>query len=306
MENNMNNQNNTNLNNQSTQNMGTTNGVGQQSSQSVSSGTTQTTQGRSMYQQATYLRPEEIVKDNPSKPVTPVFAYSKTVQNPYLPQGYQTTAPLNQQPAQPQQLQQNVGNTNSQGFAPAQNTQQAVNSNTQQMNSKNMQESVGADLSFGNQTAETNQNANNFELVGNRASSKDIAKGSKFKIRKRTESRFCGHSAWFFSFANLFVCLLFVLSNILISNAGEEAVAAGGIVGTVKSILDKAPYVTLVVLAFTLIAVINSIIQITIANNKYSKTTICFVLVMNALMFTYLYFSGFIAKTLEMLQLATS
>lgn len=315
MENNINNQNNINLNNQSNLNSGVSNNgatsQGSQNTQNISQTATPNGVGsRPTYAQSTYLKPEDFVKDAPAKPVTPVFAYSKTVQNPYLPQGYQTTTTLSQPTSAEQQTGQNGFNPASP--SPAQPTQANTSAQNQQpagsqtLTAKNMQESVGEGLSFGNQPAENAPVGGGFELVGNKASQREIAKGAKFKSHRRTESRFCGHSAWFFSFANLFVCLLFLLCNILISNATEEMIAAGGTIATIQAILDKSPYVTLVVLAFTLIAIINSIIQITIANNKYSKLTICFVLGMNALMFTYLYLAGFITKTFELLQLATS
>ena len=139
---------------------------------------------------------------------------------------------------------------------------------------KNMQESVGEGLSFGNQPTKNVSVGGDFELVGNKASQKEIAKGAKFKSHRRTESRFCGHSAWFFSFANLFVCLLFLLCNILISNATEEMIAAGGTIATIQAILDKSPYVTLVVLAFTLIAIINNVFMVSICRDDiyYLKT----------------------------------
>lgn len=247
-----------------------------------------------------YIRPEDIVRGpvDANKPkTTPVFAYSKSeTTNPYLPSGY---APTTQtpNPAAPSQ-NNNVGT-----ISQASGETESIGINNQ------VQAETSQDLSF-SATPVKATSSTGFEVVGEKAPtavsrSKNL---KKLNASRRTESRFCGHFAWFFSISNVFVCLFYVLVNILLSQiTGENAPQdSEGIVATLNSIIEIAPYATLVVCAFTLIALINSIIQLTIRVNKYSKLTIIIVFLLSIAAFVYLYFVGYLGETLKLLNLVTS
>ena len=251
-----------------------------------------------------YIRPEDIVRENPAtagdSKASPVFAYSKTNNsNPYLPSGYSTTTELkpNTTVSSTMQNTQTVGT--------------AVQSSPSQ--TRTATESAGGDLNFGaNQPEESKPavSSGGFEVVGNKVPTA-VSRSKKTNLKKLnasriTESRFCGHFAWFFSIANIFVCLFFILVNILLSQVSGEGAQQNDIVVTLNAILEIAPYATLVVCAFTLISLINSIVQLTIRVNKYSKLTILIVFLLSIAAFVYLYFVGYLGETIKLLSLATA
>ena len=86
----------------------------------------------------------------------------------------------------------------------------------------------------------------------------------------------------------------------------SEEIEKNSIATFVNKVMEISPYVTLVVCAFTLIAIINSIIQLTIRVNKYSKLTICIVLVLSIVAFVYLFLAGYISQTLALLSIVTT
>jgi len=273
--------------------------------QQTTSNTSQTTPQNYSSVSSRYIRPEDIVRENSAdsgNKTTPVFAYSKSTNaNPYLPSGYSPSTETPIVSASTGTAMKNQTSTGEMGQTP---NASAVTPQAEQ--------AQVSELNFGaTQPEETKTpTASSFEVVGNKVPTA-VSKAKKVNTRKlnasrKTESRFCGHFAWFFSIANIFVCLFFILVNILLSQVAGEGAQENEIVVTLNSIIKIAPYATLVVCAFTLIALINSIVQLTIRVNKYSKLTIIIVFVLSIAAFVYLYFVGYLGETLKLLSLATS
>lgn len=263
------------------------------------------------YSSSGYIRPEDIVRGNPEQgkqSSSPVFAYSKSqTVNPYLPSGYKPTTTL-EMPEAP------ASNTPTQSSPAFSKGEQASSQQEQSFGNpaQTSTQTQGGDLSFGSGAGEeigSKPVSNNFEVVGDKAPTAVRTKNvnlKKLNASRRTESRFCGHFAWFFSIANIFVCLFYILVNILYAQITVEGAEQSEFVPILKSIIEAAPYATLVVCALTLIALINSIVQLTIRVNKYSKLTITIVFILSIAAFVYLYLVGYLAQTIELLTLVAS